>query len=183
MDQCGCQRLRWSVILEGDDEGEGELGCVVLASSVGVAAQLPVVGQLRVGALDFPAQSQRRVGGLGGAWGGGRSFRRPQQVGDADAGCAAAHVSAPAAAVEVDGVDVVVQFVSFDLAHGGLEQHDVVAIRSGCGPRRRDTAAVSGQRPLPAQLERVDGLFWSPPRRRAPCGLSRRRPRRRATGP
>ena len=46
--------------LDGEDErdGESDLGETVDGAAVGVAAQLPEVGEPRVGALDCPAQPE-----------------------------------------------------------------------------------------------------------------------------
>ena len=48
--------MSFAVIKQGSDEAE--LGVSVSGSPVGVAAELAVVGQPRVGALDDPAQPE-----------------------------------------------------------------------------------------------------------------------------
>lgn len=91
-DRCWWWLPSVAVVDEFDDDderdGEGELGESVLGFAVGVASDLAVVGEPRVGALDDPAQSQRRGGGLGRAVaGGGLALGGPADVADASGGC------------------------------------------------------------------------------------------------
>ena len=52
--------------------------------------------------------------------------------------------------------------LAFDLGNGGVEQHDVVAVRARGGPPDRDPRPVDRDRPLPAEFSPVHRAFAGP---------------------
>ena len=92
--------------------------------SVGVAAELSVVGEPGVGGLDDPAEPEPVGAPLACA---GRS-PLDACVLDSDAGELLAHGGVVVAAVEVQGLDVAEQPGVVDGFEGGLQKADVVAV-------------------------------------------------------
>ncbi len=140
----------------GDREAQG--GVAAVCSAVGVAAELPVVGQPGVGGLDDPALAQRF--GSGPAPGlAGRAFGCAHDVVDAPASAGVGHGVAGVAAVEVDGLYVQDQAGGGNGGQGGVQHGLVVDVGRVGGPADGDAVAVCGDGPLPPELAPVNRAF------------------------
>ncbi len=111
------------------------MGVAVSGASVGVAAELAVVREPRVGAFDDPAQAE----GHGPRRGVGAAFVAflDGQVVESEGGQSVPDDGVVVAAIEVQRVDVGEQPVGCDVVEGGLEESDVVAVGAVDGPADR----------------------------------------------
>jgi hypothetical protein len=131
-------------------------------AAVGVAPQLAVVRQPRVGALDDPAQSEAQWA-LGVRAAGVRDHAAlDAHVAESELGELGADLGVVVAPVEVQRLDVAEQTCCCDVLEGRPKELDVVAVGTVDGPANRDAVGVSGHRPLPAQLGAVNWAFAGP---------------------
>lgn len=139
---------------EDEGDGEGELGEAVDVAPVGVPAELSVVREPRVGALDGPSHSE----------GDGFRFRRgalfafacTDQVVDTGASDEDPDRLVVVASVEVQRLDVSNESTVGNGVEGRFEQDHVVTVRPVNGPPDRDAVPVGADGPFPALFPPVD---------------------------
>ena len=119
--------------------------------SVRVPAQLPEVGQPRVGPLDRPAESHRLVL-LHPARRAALALFGDHRVGDVALGQTLERGLRVVAAVEPERLDLLEETHSVRVVEGRCEHHRVVAVGTVDGDTDGDAIAVREDGPLPAEL-------------------------------
>ena len=143
---------------DGEDEGdrEGDGGEPVGDAPVGVSAELPVVREPRVGALNGPSHPEGR--GFRFRRGASFAFAGTDQVVDAGVSDEDSCWLVVVATVEVEGVDVGNESTVGDGVESGSEQDHVMPVRSVDGPPDRDPVPVRCDRPFPSLFPPVGGV-------------------------
>ena len=132
----------------------------VMSSPISIATELSVVAQPRVGAFDHPAQPEPHRLGRGG--GAGLGAELDVEIVEAATGELGADLGVVVAPVEVQGLDLLEQACPRQVLEGGVEQFDVVAVRSVEGPADRDAVGIGCNGPLPADFCRSVGFLPVP---------------------
>src|ERR1035437_8620693 len=131
----------------------------VPGSPVGIATELTVVAQLRIGALDYPAKSEPHR-----CWGAGVGLgpALDVEVIEAETGELGTDLRIVVGAVEVQGVDLIEQTQTGDVFESRAQQLHVVAVGPVDRPADRDAVGVDSDGPFPAQFRPISRVFAGP---------------------